>query len=721
MSFSLGINPWLLAASLLAAGGAAAWFYRRTTPALPRGKRIALGALRFGALFFILLLLLDPVLRLVRQDEREPVVVVLLDDSASLRLASASDTSLAGAQARIRDLLRHAPSAAQGAEVRYVRFGADIEGTSFARFDADSLGLAAFRTNIAQALVSVEERWRDDNLRAVVLVSDGQYNTGRNPLYVSERYPAPVFTAIAGDTLQRQDVRIQRVLTNEVAYAGAELPVEVGIRAEGLGGRRITVSLAENGQIVASRALEIPPGNTEIVAELSVTPESEGLRRYVVAVTELPEEATHRNNRESLVVRVLSSRRRLLFVAAAPGPDVAAVRRVLARNQAFEIVPFVQKSEGAFYEGAFPASLTDFDAIVLAGYPGRAADAAIVQRIDEAAREGVPLLFLLAAGGSIARSGLLSDAALPVQAVRVREDFTEAALRATPSGNRHPILRIPGVDPDAWRALPPLEYSRTQWAPAPDAEVLATASVRGVDLPEPLLVVRRRARHRSAALLAAGTWRWQNLPEDLAAYESVSETFFANIIQWLTALEDDRPVRVQPVRDVFGGGEAVQFSGQAYDESFNPAPDATIEIKLVSPDGAEFPYLMRGVGNGRYALDAGPLPEGTYAWTATAYRGEEMLGADRGAFAVGSLTLEYRQPGADAALMRQIARRSGGAALDPSRPEAFTEALSASLEGAARTVSSATEEDLRTHFSFLLLVVALLGAEWFFRKRSGMV
>ena len=235
------------------------------------------------------------------------------------------------------------------------------------------------------------------------------------------------------------------------------------------------------------------------------------------------------------------------------------------------------------------------------------------------------------------------------------------------------------------------------------------------------MVVRRRARHRSAALLAAGTWRWQNLPEDLAAYESVSETLFANIIQWLTALEDDRPVRVQPVRDVFGGGEAVQFSGQAYDESFNPAPDATIEIKLVSPDGAEFPYLMRGVGNGRYALDAGPLPEGTYAWTATAYRGEEMLGSDRGAFAVGSLTLEYRQPGADAALMRQIARRSGGATLDPNRPEAFTEALSASLEGAARTVSSATEEDLRTHFSFLLLVVALLGAEWFFRKRSGMV
>ena len=721
MSFSLGMNPWLLAASLLAAGAAAVWFYRHTTPALSRGKRVALGALRFGALFFILLLLLDPVLRMVQQEEKEPVVAVLLDDSASVRLASASDTSLAGAQARIRDLLRHTPPAMQEGQVRYVRFGADLEETSFSRFDPDSLGLDAIRTNIAQALISAGERWREDNLRAVVLVSDGRYNTGRNPLYVSERYPAPVFTAIAGDTLRRQDIRIQRVLTNDVAYAGAELPVEVGIRADGLGGREVTVSLAENGQTIASRTLEIPPGNTEMVAELSVTPPSEGLRRYTVAVTELPEEVTHRNNRESLAVRVLSSRRRILFVAAAPGPDVAAVRRALARNEAFETVSFVQKSAGAFYEGAFPGSLADFDVIVLAGYPGPVADETIVRRIDEAAREGVPLLFLLASGASIAQSGLLSEEALPVRAVRIREDFIEATLHATPAGNRHPILRIPGADPEAWRALPPLEYSRTQWAPASDAEVLATASVRGVDLPEPLLVVRRRTEHRSAALLAAGTWRWQNLPEDLAAYEFLQEAFFANIVQWLTALEDNRPVRIGPVRDVFGGGESVQFSGQAYDESFQPVPDASVEITLVSPDGAEFPYLMRGIGNGRYALDAGSLPEGTYSWTATASRGDEVLGSDRGTFAVGSLTLEYREPGADAVLMRQIAQRSGGVALDPNRPEAFTAALSASLEGAVHTISRTTEEEVRTHFAFLLLVVALLSAEWFLRKRSGMV
>ena len=423
-----------------------------------------------------------------------------------------------------------------------------------------------------------------------------------------------------------------------------------------------------------------------------------------------------------MAVRVLSSKRRILLVAAAPDPDVAAIRRLLARNAAFEVSSFVQKSASAFYEGTFPVSLADFDVIVLAGYPGRVSDETVSRRIGEAAREGIPVFFLLTSATSIPRLGIISEDVLPVEAGRIREDFMEVAFQTTPAGNHHPVMHISGGDSEAWSALPPLEYSRTQWTLPPDAQALATVSVRGIDLPEPLLVVRRRAQHRTAALLGAGTWRWQNLPEDLSHFEQIPAELFANIIQWLTALEDDRPVRIYPVRDVFGGGESVQFSGQVYDESLNPVPDASVEIKLISPDGVEFPYLMHAIGSGRYTLDAGALPEGAYSWTATAQRGEEPLGSDRGEFVVGSLTLEYREPGADATLMRQVAQRSGGVLLDQNSPESFIEVLSAHLEGASDTISQTTEEDLRKHPALLLFIIVLLAAEWFFpqTERDGL-
>src|SRR5690606_36395152 len=130
--------------------------------------------------------------------------------------------------------------------------------------------------------------------------------------------------------------------------------------------------------------------------------------------------------------------------------------------------------------------------------------------------------------------------------------------------------------------------------------------------------------------------------------------------RWVTAREDRRPVRVRPDRALFGEGEPVTFTGQVYDESLQPIGDADVRVTVRMPDGTETPYTMRPLGNGRYALDAGTLPSGSYGFTAQATRGAEALGDDRGAFAVGALALEFREPGADAALMRQLARRSGG-------------------------------------------------------------
>ena len=93
--------------------------------------------------------------------------------------------------------------------------------------------------------------------------------------------------------------------------------------------------------------------------------------------------------------------------------------------------------------------------------------------------------------------------------------------------------------------------------------------------------------------------------------------------------------------------------------------DADVRVTVRLPDGDETPYTMRPLGNGRYALDAGSLPPGDYRFTATASRAGSDLGTDAGAFAVGALTLEFRETTADASLMRQLARRSGGA--PPSR------------------------------------------------------
>src|SRR5690606_38283003 len=161
--------------------------------------------------------------------------------------------------------------------------------------------------DIARGIRTVEEQLEGRNLRGIVLISDGRYNTGRNPLYLAERVRVPIYTAVVGDTTAQRDVRVSRVVTDEVAYVGSLLPVRVGVR----GGRRATVALVEGGRTVASEAVTLPADGLETTVGLEVTPTQPGLHRYAVAVSRLPGEATYRNNAESVTVRVLDTKRRV--------------------------------------------------------------------------------------------------------------------------------------------------------------------------------------------------------------------------------------------------------------------------------------------------------------------------------------------------------------------------------------------------------------------------
>lgn len=725
MSFTFGLSPIVLLLLVPVAAGLTYWTYYRTTPALPTGRRLLLGGIRFVVLFILLILLFKPILQRIVKDERAPVLAVLVDDSQSLNIANdEADTTSGDRALTIKNDLNQLPvSTAQlGGEARVYRFSSDVQQVGGgARGWTDSLQFTGSRTNISRALDFVREDLKDQNLQGVLLISDGLYNTGRSPLYVAERYPVPIYTTVIGDTSSHRDLQVRGIVTNEIAYRGSEQPVQVAVRSVDFGGEEVSVSLLQEGEVLSTSRITLPEGTVEVPVELTYVPAEAGMHRISVNVTRLRDELTFQNNSEFFNVRVLERKKNILLLGAAPDPDFGAIRQVLEENEDMEITPYVQKGPGSFYQGPFPADLSSFDVIVLAGYPGRTADPGVLQRIARSAETGTPLIFII--GRSTDPSLLNGELAghIPVMAENARNSFVEALMIPTPEGLREPMLDIPGLPDEVWRRLPPLAYNESRWRPAPDARVLATLEVRGVALDDPLLVMRRRAGHRSVALLGAGTWRWKNVPEDLEDVSGFWPGLVTNMIQWVSAGEDDRPVRVHPAHDVFEGGEPVRLIGQVYDESLNAVSDASIDVELTAPDSTKYPYRMTPEGNGRYLLDAGSLPEGTYHYSATAQKNGEVLGTDNGVFAVGVLTLEYRETRANAPLLRQIAGRSGGAFLTSSEFSKLPEVLSASGSFSDVVYEEEQETELWRLYPFLVVIILLLTVEWFLRKRSGMV
>ncbi|NNF58379.1 MAG: VWA domain-containing protein, partial [Rhodothermaceae bacterium] len=448
VDLSLATSPLLLVLALLGAGALTWWTYSRTTPSVTGGRRLLLAGLRFVALFVVLLLLFDPVFRRIERNEEPPLLAVLFDVSESLTTDPEVGTG-APPSAALTEALAGLPG---DDALRLYTFASDAEPLRDA--SPDSLQFDGERTDIARALQRIERDFDGRNLRGVLLLSDGRYNTGRNPLYLAERYRVPIYTAVVGDTTTQQDVRIGRVVTNDVAYVGSQLPVQVGVRASGFANERATVVLTENGQTVASEAITLPADGLEVTTELLVTPTVAGLRRYTVGVSRQPEEATYRNNTETVAVRVLDTKRQVLLVSGAPGPDLTALRTLLETDPNIELTPRTQRAPGQFYEGTLPADLSAFDAVVLAGYPSRAADGATTTRLAAAIEAGLPALFVLARQTDLMTLGRAFGDVLPATPEVVRSGVDEAGLVLTPAGSTHPILQIPGVPPSALGSLP---------------------------------------------------------------------------------------------------------------------------------------------------------------------------------------------------------------------------------------------------------------------------
>ena len=711
MDLDLAVSPAVLAVAAVAAGALAWWSYGRSTPAVGGWRRVALAALRFSALFVVLLLLMEPVWRSVTRTGEPPLLAVLIDDSESLTLGAGPPAEA------VRAALTSLPT---DDALRFYRFS-DAATPAGTTLPADSVRFRGERTDLAGALERVAADFAGRNLRGVVLVSDGRATDGRNPAFLAERFPVPIWTATAGDSLSARDVRLTRAVTNEVAYVGSPLPIQAGIRAVGVDGEAIPVTVSQNGRVVARDAVAAPSGGAEATADLTVTPLAPGLVRYTVAAGPLAGEATTRNNRQTVAVRVLDDNRRVLLMGAGPSPDLSALRAELEADGSLDVTVRTQRAPGQFYEGPAPADLSRFDLLVLAGYPGRAADDALAARLAAAVADGLPVVFVLTVSTDLGRLVNAFGDLLPATPAALREGTIEASLAPTPAGEAHPLFQDLGAPVARLAALPPVQASPSRWTLQPGARVLATVRRGGTDLDAPLVAVRQNGDVRSLAILGAGTWRWRTLPDDLADLRGAYGALVDRAVRWTTAARDRRPVRVRPDRARFGERDRVTFTGQVYGDDAAPVSDARIELTVRGPRGATERVTMRPIGTGRYVADLGVRPPGAYTVAASATRDGAALGGDRGAFSVGALAAEFREPGADPALMRQVALRSGGAVVPLDSLGAFVGGLRASGALADRPLVREDETPLLGLWRLLALAVALLSVEWVWRKRLGMV
>ena len=727
--------PWWGYALAFGAALALAWYTYAAT-ALPSRRRALLTALRALTLLLLVAAVLRPVRLVPPASARDRIVPILVDVSRSMRIADGEGPArLQRARAAAESLVT---ALAPSFRTEIWTFGDGVAPGDLGRLQA-----SAGRSDIGGALVAVADRYRGRPLGGIVLLSDGG-DTALADEPFGTAAATPVFTVGVGTPSVTRDREVVAMTAGEPRLADSAIDVHVSAVSSGYGTQPLEFTLTANGRPVDVRRVPAADG-APVHTVFTVSPDPAAPTVYQVTIPVAPGEIAGENNSRSVLVEPPGRRRRLLLVEGAPGYEHTFLKRALAHDTSLDVDSVVRKgvaddgrptfivqavaSRATALAGGFPdtrAALFQYDAVffgnVEASFFTRAQledTAAFV-----AARGGGLLVF---GGRSFEQQGLAGtpiDEVLPVdmsdrRALVARVANTAATAGApvalTADGAEHPATRSGATADDArrlWQALPPLASVSVVGGPRPGAQVLAVANGAAGET-RPLLAVQRYGQGRAMVFAGEASWRWRMM---LPAADGTYDTIWRQMTRWL-ARGATEPVAITSATATSPGVSDV-VAVLVRDRDFAPVRDAEVRLTVVEPGGTErqAAATLADAVEGRYTAAVRFDDIGVYRLRADARRRGEALGSAERAVLSGGADPEMADPRLNERVLQRLAAATGGSY---HRADDVA-AIPAQLRTSGGPAGPAEVQDVWHGIWTLLAVIALLGAEWAVRRRTGL-
>lgn len=671
-------SPLYLLLCAVVSLGVAFLLYKAKNPWSKRINRF-LFVLRFVLLFFLMLLLLGPIFKQTENIFEKPVIVFLQDTSASIREVVDS-TSL------------HELETAIGS------FRAELEENGF-EVELRSLNDPLGTSDFSKALRGISADYESKKIADVIFSSDGIYNAGLSPLYATFNYP--IHTIGLGDTTERTDMFIKNVLYNKIAYEGNRFPLRVELSAKGFLHETVEVSLLQRGKLVEKRSILITNENLTTL-EFQPLANEQGIQRYELVLSPKKDEWNEANNRSTVFVEVVAGKKKILAIAAAPHPDIKAIRSVIEQNANYEFNLYIP----GVLQGDIAKLQNEADLILLFQIPDmRGRTKGVLQQVLQTKAS---LFFVLGEQTDwqeLSRLNIVKLEAMP----RQYDDVTPSL------NSSFNAFTLSEEIPTTLNSFPPASVPFAKQLLSVSATPLLFQKVGSVITNKPLLYVDIQDDQKIAVMMGEGLWRWRlheySRNESTEAFDEV----FGKLLQYLSTTDDRRKFRSYPIQQQFSDTEQVIFETQVYNDIFEPVYGNTIEIDLTDEAGKRTNYrYTTSIGNTRYSI--GGLPDGVYRYRAsTTIKEKEEV---RGEFLVVKQEIELQNLTADFNLLRKLSAQTGGEFYNQKDFNALKNVL---LQKQA-IASIHTEEkydtliNLKWIFFFLLV---LISTEWFLRKYLG--
>ncbi len=504
-----------------------------------------------------------------------------------------------------------------------------VESFSFENHQSD-LG-----TDIDAALKQAIQRYQD--VKAIVLVSDGDWNVGQSPSTTAQALrlnKTPVHTVRVGQPFRSPDVSIASFDLPAFAVTGKPLRIPFSVESTLTAELDVPVTLSSNAGEVFTQVIRLPAKGTAS-GTFEYRPKQAGELALTLSIEPSEADSLQDNNAKTMPLVVRAESLKVLVIESYPRWEYRYIRNALERDPGVDVDCLLfhpelgEMGDGRNYLTEFPTDdkLFAYDVVFLGDISIQSSQAGeltdqqcrSLRNLVESHSGG--LVFIPGMRGSqlsLVNSPLADLLPIDFDADHPRGIGSEQAghFQLTEIGRTSLLTRLESNEAEneqLWRNLPGFYWHAGVLRAKPGTQVLAAHdSSQSRTGRRPLVVTKTFGNGKVLFMASDGAWRWRKGVEDRYHYR-----FWGQVVRWMAYqrnMAEGQSVRLIYSPDRPMQNESIALQANVMNSNGEPLEKGTVTVLIVSPSGQveTVQFQSEGESWGLFTANFRPREGGVY-------------------------------------------------------------------------------------------------------------
>jgi len=700
---NINAEPLLIIFAVILIFGLIFYYYKYTLPPLGRALKLTLVAVRGITISLVVLILFEPSIAVKTNKTKLKTTAVFLDNSGSVsKYKNEALNLLSSLKETFSD---------KNLPLKFYSFAEKVKS-----INPDSLENISFKRNSTNFNQLFDSLKKADNLSGAVIISDGDYNSGRNPVNLSEQSGVRIFTVGLGDTVAQKDISVNQITKNELIYKNKKTTIGVEIKSTGFTGDKVEVILSKGKTAIEKKAVELnESGITELQFEF--TQAQTGQRRLTFSVSTLPGEISKLNNRKTFYLNVLKGKINVLMITSSPSADFGFIFNSLKSNPDIHPMKILDLKNNPAAAINYSNKLDSSDALILLGFPLQSSDRTLTKTIEKLITNSKKPFFIFVSEetGTKFLKNIQNGTGIVFQN-RIKK---MVEVQPIPVDEENVLIANNGAGyPGLWEDLSPIGLIPVQPKIPPGTNTILKSRINGAETNFPVYISHNMNGVRSLTFMGKNIWRWKLSPKDNSSM--FYDELIVTAVKWLNAANLKKKISVEPVKRVFASGERIYFVGDIFDDALNPVENADVKVRISGDDYSSTISLLH-YGGGIYKNSAEALAGGNYKYESEIKMRSQKVKIITGNFSVEKFSVEKLNSTRNRNILNLVAASTRGKYYDIENSSSLIKLLASNSNSMKKTIVIKSEYNLWQYEFTLILIILLFSLEWFLRKRAGLL